>query len=143
MIETKESKISLLPELEEMAAKERLSGEPLWRPHLEAFLKKAEDAGDASAVQYCYSLLAEASYIKSDMELFRSSLIRAAEMIAEGQNNRAMSIAYNTMGIDAMNNGNLVLALEDFRAALEAAEDERQTNVEKANNSNIYEHIGA
>ncbi len=142
MIETKESKISLLPELEEMAAKERLSGEPLWLPHLEAFLKKAEDAGDASAVQYCYSLLAEASYIKSDMELFRSSLIRAAEMMAEGQNKRAMSIAYNTMGIDAMNNGNLVLALEDFREALEAAEDERQTYVEKANISNIYELIG-
>ena len=78
-------------------------------------LEKAEEVGDINLIGYAYYYLADAYYkLSTEYRKFNENLLKAIEYLQMCGDKEHIIRCYNLFGIDALNHGNIELALDFF-----------------------------
>lgn len=119
------------------------SANPEYGTLLSTLLRDAEHTGNRLVESFCCSYLAEYYYMQlSDLDKFHSYLKKAFQLQEELNDYKNISISYNLLGIDALNNGNYQLAAEYFFDAMNSdPSNERQRAIEHFNIAQMYYNL--
>ncbi|WP_147368109.1 GGDEF domain-containing protein [Butyrivibrio sp. CB08] len=86
-------------------------------------VKKAKEIGDDNLLGYSYYFLADAYYLlTTEYRKFNMNLLKAIEYLQICGDMEYLARCYNLLGIDAVNHGNIELALDFYLTALKYGE---------------------
>lgn len=109
-------------------------------------LRKAKSVDDINLLGYAYYYLADAYYqISTNYRRFNTNLLKAIEYLQMCGDYEHLARCYNLLGIDAMNHGNMELALDFFYAGLkycESMKDSVVPGIIRYNIGQIYYNSG-
>ncbi len=131
-----------MDKLLKLIEEERHTGAESYLEHLQEYMDRALRDGNLEAQQYANSLMGEHYYVVSDMDSCRHYLMESTRLSLTTHNPKALVVAYNILGIDALNNGNYMQAMDDFEQILRDTDDDRAIAVSEGNIANIYEVVG-
>ncbi|MBO4456171.1 MAG: GGDEF domain-containing protein [Butyrivibrio sp.] len=82
-------------------------------------VEKAKDLDDINLLGYSYYYLADACYdLSTEYNNFNDNILKAIEYLQRCGDNEHLARCYNLLGIDALNHGNLELALDFFMTGI-------------------------